>query len=74
MLRAYGCRNLVLSASKLYMADKKEEYGRCGLWGARISFTTESARECVEVARSCMGLSDYRPNGLTRGAYYRGVV
>ena len=74
VLRAYGCRNLVLSASKLYMADKKEEYGRCGLWGARISFTTESARECVEVARSCMGLSDYRPNGLTRGAYYRGVV
>ena len=36
-------------------------------------FTTESPRECVEVAKSYAGLSDYRPNGLTRGLYYRGV-
>ena len=45
----------------------------CGVWGARLMFTTESARECVEVARSYLGLSDYRPNVLTRGLYYRGV-
>ena len=31
------------------------------------------SRECVEVARGHLGLSDYRPNVLTRGLYYRGV-
>ena len=36
-------------------------------------FTTEGARECVEVAKSFLGESEYRPNGLTRGLYYRGV-
>ena len=36
-------------------------------------FSTESARECAEVAKCYMGLSDYRPNVLTRGLYYRGV-
>ena len=35
--------------------------------------TTESARECVEVAKSYLGLNDYQPNMLTRGLYYRGV-
>ena len=33
----------------------------------------EGARECVEVAKSFLGKSEYRPNGLTRGLYYRGV-
>ncbi len=74
VLRAYGCRSMVLSADKLYMADRAGEYADCGLWGVRLSFTTEGARECVEAAKSCLGLSDYRPNGLTRGLYYRGVV
>lgn len=74
VLRAYGCRSMVLSAGKLYMADKGGEYAGCGLWGVRLGFTTEGARECVEAAKSCLGFSDYRPNGLTRGLYYRGVV
>ena len=39
----------------------------------RLLFTNESARECLEVARSYAGLSDYRPNMVTRGLYYRGV-
>ena len=38
-----------------------------------MMFTTESARECVEVTRGHMGLSSYKPNVLTRGLYYRGV-
>lgn len=73
VVREPGCRNVVLSATKLYLADRREDYEFIGLWGQRISFTTESARECVEVAKSCLGLSEYRPNGLTRGLYYRGV-
>ena len=38
-----------------------------------MMFTTEGMRECVEVAKGYMGLSDYKPNVLTRGLYYRGV-
>ena len=44
-----------------------------GLWAGRLLFTTESARECVMVTKAYQGQSDYRPNGLTRGLYYRGV-
>jgi putative protease len=73
VVREFGCRNVVLSAAKLYLADRHEDYEFSGLWGRRLSFTTESARECVAVAKSCLGLSEYRPNGLTRGLSYRGV-
>ena len=61
------------NAHKLYLADKKEDLFSAGLWGLRMVFTTESARECVEVVRGHMGLSDYKPNVLTRGLYFRGV-
>ncbi|MBP3654334.1 MAG: U32 family peptidase [Oscillospiraceae bacterium] len=73
VVREYGCRNVIYNAHKLFLADKKADYKKCGLWGVRLMFTTESAHECVEVAKSYAGLSQYRPNGLTRGLYYRGV-
>lgn len=73
VLREFGCRNLVLSGSKLFLADRGADFAGSGLWGARLVFTTESSRECTEIARSYRGLSQYRPNGLTRGLYYRGV-
>ena len=73
VIKEYGCRNVILNAHKLYLADKKEDLYSAGLWGLRMLFTTESARECAEVAKGYMGLSDYRPNVLTRGLYYRGV-
>ena len=60
-------------AHKLYLADKKDDIYTAGLWAVRLMFTTESPRECVEVVRGQLGLSDYRPNVLTRGLYYRGV-
>ena len=71
--KEFGCRNVIYNAHKLYLADRRSDIEACGVWGARLMFTTESARECVEVARSYLGLSDYRPNVLTRGLYYRGV-
>ncbi len=71
--KEFGCRNVIYNAHKLYLADRKSDVESCGVWGARLMFTTESARECVEVAKSYLGLSDYRPNVLTRGLYYRGV-
>lgn len=73
VVKEYGCRNVIYNAHKLYLADKKEDLYSAGLWGLRMLFTTESARECVEVAKGYMGLSDYKPNVLTRGLYYRGV-
>ena len=73
VVEEYGGRNVVLNAHKLYLADKLEDVAACGLWAGRLLFTTESPRECVEVVKSYRGLSDYRPNGLTRGLYYRGV-
>jgi putative protease len=73
VVREFGCRNVILNTHKLFLADKRTDYEQLGLWAVRLLFTTESPRECVEVARSYLGQSDYRPNGLTRGLYYRGV-
>ena len=73
VVKEFGCRNVIYNAHKLYLADKKADIAACSLWAERLMFTTESPRECVEVTKSYMGLSDYSPNGLTRGLYYRGV-
>ncbi len=73
VVKEYGCRNVIYNAHKLYLADKATDIYEAGLWGLRMMFTTESPRECVEVAKGYMGLSDYKPNVLTRGLYYRGV-
>ena len=73
VVKEFGCRNVIYNAHKLYLADKRDELSALGLWGLRLLFTTESARECAEVAKGYLGLSDYRPNVLTRGLYYRGV-
>lgn len=73
VVKEFGCRNVIYNAHKLFMADKVLDIADSGVWAARLMFTTESPRECVEVTKSYMGLSDYGPNGLTRGLYYRGV-
>ena len=67
VVREYGCRNVIYNAHKLYLADKAEDLYGAGLWGMRMLFTTESARECLEVAKVYLGQSDYQPNVLTRG-------
>ena len=73
VVREFGCRNVILNAHKLFLADKLEDVMGCGLWAGRLLFTTESPRECVMVTKAYQGQSDFRPNGLTRGLYYRGV-
>ena len=73
VIRDFGDRTVIYNAHKLYLADKKEDLYATGAWGLRLLFTNESGRECVEVAKGHLGLSDYRPNVLTRGLYYRGV-
>ena len=73
VVREFGCRNVIYNAHKLYLADKRDDLYALGLWGLRMLFTTDSPRECVEVAKGYLGLTDYKPNVLTRGLYSRGV-
>ena len=73
VVKEFGCRNVILNAHKLFLADKTDDILGCGLWAGRLMFTTESPRECVQIVKAYQGQSDYRPNGLTRGLYYRGV-
>ena len=72
-VKEYGCRNVILNAHKLYLADKVIDLRPCGLWAGRLMFTTETPRECALIAKAYRGMNDYRPTGLTRGLYYRGV-
>lgn len=73
IVREYEHRNAIYNAHKLFMADKKEDIYSAGLWGMRLLFTTESAREVTEIAKCYKGIGTYKPNVLTRGLYYRGV-
>lgn len=73
VVREFDHRNVIYNSKKLYMADKRDDVFGSGLWGTRLMFTTEGARECVEIAKSYKGLGEYKPNNLTRGLYYRGV-
>lgn len=73
VVKARGCRNELLNAKKLFLADKQKEYQKIGLWGARLSFTTENPRECVQVTERYLERGSYEPNDYTRGLYYREV-
>ena len=70
----FGCRNTVWAARKLWLGDVTQEWIDLGLWAVRLCFSTESARECLEVADSYIQGTHYKPNGITRGLYYRGVL
>ena len=73
VLRAFGCRNEIFNANKLFLADKVQDYRRAGLWGIRLNFTTENALECARVLERYRGEGSYVPNNYTRGLYYRDV-
>jgi len=73
ILKAPGCRNVILNSRKLFLADRAADYMDIGLWGARLSFTTENALECRQVLERYLGLGSYQPGEYTRGRYYKGV-
>ena len=73
VVREFGCRNVIYNAHKLFLGDKPEDLAACGLAAGRLFFTTESPRECVQIVKSYQGASNYQPNNVTRGLYYRGV-
>ena len=73
VVKAFGCRNEILNAKKIFLADKAADWQHLGLWAARLQFTTENAAECVQVLSRYLGQGRYQPNDYTRGLYYRGV-
>ena len=73
VVKAFGCRNEILNAKKIFLADKAADWQCLGLWAARLQFTTENAAECVQVLSRYLGQGRYQPNDYTRGLYYRGV-
>ena len=73
VVKAYGCRNEILNAKKLFLADKQADWAKLGLWAARLQFTTENPTECVRVLERYLGQGTSEPNEITRGLYYRAV-
>ena len=74
LVSEYPHRNSLLNSKKLFWADRSEEYRRLGVWGARLLFTTENSKECVQVLERYLGLNEsYAPTVFTRGLYRRGV-
>ncbi len=73
VVKAWGCRNEILNSKKLFLADKRKDWQKLGLWGARLMFTTENAIECAQVLERYLDQGKYQPNDFTRGLYYRDV-
>lgn len=74
VLKEYGCRNVIFDKTKIFLADRAERYESAGLWGARLLFSSESARECVQVLQRYKRRGDYAPNGVGRGLYGKGML
>ena len=73
VVKAWGCRNEILNAKTLYLADKLADLNRLGLWGIRLEFAAETPYECVQILERYLGRGHYQPTDYTRGLYYRGV-
>lgn len=73
VVKAWGCRNEIYNAKKLFLADKAADWRRLGLWAARLMFTTENSVECAQVLERYLEQGRYQPNEYTRGLYYRDV-
>jgi putative protease len=69
----FGCRNTVWTPKKIWLEDLTPQWISAGLWAVRLNFSTESPRECLDVANAYIRGDSYRPNGMTRGLYIRGV-
>ena len=71
--RAFGCRNEIFNANKVFLADKPDDWKKLGLRAIRLLFTTENGVECTQVLEAYRGSGPYKPNNFTRGLYYRDV-
>lgn len=73
VVREPDCGNTIYTPKKLYFADRTRDYSSIGVWGARLSFTTENSMECAAILRRYRKDGDFRPQAVTRGLYYRDV-
>jgi putative protease len=69
LMREGGHSTLIYHAQKLWMLPVKAQWKHIGLWAARLDFTTENARECVQIASAFAGREDYEPQIYTTGFY-----
>ena len=67
------CRSVLLNGKKLNWLDRQNDLARLGLWGVRLYFTTENAKEVDRVAASCVTPVPFDPGACTRGLYLRGL-
>lgn len=78
VMKEYGCRNVIFDRSKIFLADRQELYRDAGLWAVRLLFTSEGARECVDITRRYKYPEEYRteprPNNTGRGLYPKGAI
>ena len=49
VLRAWGCRNEIFNGVPLWLADRRQELERCGLWALRLNFVLEKPEDCVRI-------------------------
>lgn len=70
LVRDCGHASALLDNAKLWLLPERSRWKRAGLWAARLSFTTENARECLQVAERFLGLRQYEPNLRTTGYYF----
>ncbi len=73
LLREFNHRTLILNSQKLFLADKPRDWQSVGAAFARLYFTSENSRECVQVFDAYASGGSYAPHEFTRGLYYRGV-
>ncbi len=72
--KAYGCRNEIFNSLPLWLADRKQELNRSGVWALRLNFTVESAEECAAVVAAYASEDSVSaPEAFTRGLYFRDV-
>lgn len=69
VLPSYGGRSTVYSGKKLYLATREHEYIASGLWGVRLSFTTESPDEVNAVCERYLDIGKSDPPVYWRGLY-----
>lgn len=67
------CRSVILNSRKLYWGDRLSELSSLGLWGLRLSFTTENDQQVGAVLQAHLSGAAFDPGTSTRGLYLRGV-
>jgi putative protease len=69
VIRDCAHTSLLLSGEKLWLATQKNAWKHIGLWGVRLHFTTENARECVQVLERHKNIGSYAPNSQSTGFF-----